>query len=267
MSAHQVASTTTPIRQTTDRSTDYDSDDSQLKKKTNIARLEWLGKTYEMIGKENALHILRMSQSVRTLMELNQLEKLIDHVGNFVNNYTPEQFKYGILREQSKSDVVAGMSLAMTMNHDLNRLQTLACFGIKELQENLFYQKYDFPNSCTATSLFPEHFLTKTEAESCNYEIKTYDMWVKSWHGYQLFLQFLLGPSYRDIIAAIINDIQQNNIGQLFDIEYLLILTVTMRALLYEYSSSTTAFTVHDSTIHVPADMTANDWQIVIKKL
>ena len=61
-SAHQVASTTTPMRPITDRSTDYDSDDSQLKKKTNIARLDWLGKTYEMIGKENALHILRMSQ-------------------------------------------------------------------------------------------------------------------------------------------------------------------------------------------------------------
>ena len=90
------------MRQITARSTDYDSDGSQLKKKTNIARLEWLGKTYEMIGKENALHILRMSQSVRTLMEPNQLEKIIDHVGNFVNNYTPEQFKHGILREQSK---------------------------------------------------------------------------------------------------------------------------------------------------------------------
>ena len=159
------------------------------------------------------------------------------------------------------------MTLAMTVHHDLHRLQALAYFGIKELQENLFYQKYNFPNSRTATSLFPEHFLAKTDAESCNYEIKTYDMWVKSWHGYQLFLQFLLGPSYKDIIAAIINDIQQNNIGQLFDIEYLLILTATMRALLYEYSSSTTAFTVHDNTIHLPADMTTSDWQIVIGKL
>ena len=54
----------------------------------------------------------------------------------------------------------------MTVNHDLNRLQALACFGIKELQENLFYKKYNFSNSRTATSLFPEHFLTKAEAES-----------------------------------------------------------------------------------------------------
>ena len=78
-------------------------------------------------------------------MALTRIAKIIDHVGNFVNNYTPEQFKHGILREQSKSDVVAGMTLAMTVNHDLNRLQALACFGIKELQENLFYQKYNFP--------------------------------------------------------------------------------------------------------------------------
>ena len=61
ISAHQVASIITPVHQAV-RSTDYDSDDSQLKKKTNIAQLEWLGKTYQMIGKENALHIIRISQ-------------------------------------------------------------------------------------------------------------------------------------------------------------------------------------------------------------
>ena len=109
-----------------------------------------------------------------------------------------------------------------TVHHDLERLQTLACFGLKELQENLFYQKYSFPNSRIATSLFPEHFLTKIEAEACSYEIKNYDTWVKSWKGYQLFLQYLLGQSYKDVIAAIINEIQQYNIGQLFDVEYLL---------------------------------------------
>jgi len=53
-------------------------------------------------------------------------------------------------------------------------------------------------------------------------------------------------------IAAIINDIQQNNIGQLFDIEYLLSLTATMRALLYEYSSSIEAFTVGDDRVFFP---------------
>lgn len=54
-------------------------------------------------------------------------------------------------------------------------------------------------------------------------------------------LQLLLGPSYSDTIAAII---QQDNIGQYDDVEYLLSLTVTMRALLYEYSSSAEVLTV-----------------------
>ena len=93
------------------------------------------------------MHTLRISQSVRALMEPQQLEQLIDHVGNLVNNYTPAEFKHGILPEQSKSDLVAGMILTMTAHHDLDRLQALACFGLIELQENLFYQKYSFPNS------------------------------------------------------------------------------------------------------------------------
>ena len=109
------------------------------------------------------------------------------------------------------------MTLTIAVHHDLECLQTLACFGLKELQENLFYQKYSFPNSRIATILFPEHFLTKAEAEAC---------------------------------------IQQYNIG-----------TATMRALLYEYSSSTTAFTVHDIKVYLPADMVASEWQEVIGKL
>ena len=57
---------------------------------------------------------------------------------------------------------MAGMTLTITVHHDLDRLQILAAFGIKELQENLFYQKYNFPNSRTATSLFAEHFFNKS---------------------------------------------------------------------------------------------------------
>ena len=98
-------------------------------------------------------------------------------------------------------------------------------------------------------------------------KFKTYDMWVKSWKGYQLFLQFLLGKSYREIIAAIINDIQQNNVGQLFDIDYLLSHTATMITLLYEYSSSITAFTVRDARVYLQIDMSRSDWQDVIGQL
>jgi hypothetical protein len=38
---------------------DYDSDDSQVKKKTKVASLEWQGKVFYVTGKESALNILR----------------------------------------------------------------------------------------------------------------------------------------------------------------------------------------------------------------
>lgn len=72
-------------------------------------------------------------------------------------------------------------------------------------------------------------------------------MWVKSWHGYQLTLQVLLGRSYGAVIDNIIREIQQDNVGQMFEVDYLLWLTVTMRALLFQYSSSEDSFTVDDS--------------------
>jgi len=79
----------------------YDSDDSQVKKKTKVASVEWHGKTFFVTGKESALNILRDTFSVRTLMEEGQLQHLVHHVGDFVNNYTPEVFKTGIIRRHS----------------------------------------------------------------------------------------------------------------------------------------------------------------------
>ena len=43
----------------------YDSDDSQVKKKTKVAAVEWQGQTFYVTGKESALHILRETYSVR----------------------------------------------------------------------------------------------------------------------------------------------------------------------------------------------------------
>jgi hypothetical protein len=83
--------------------TDYDSDDPQVKKKTKVAALEWQGKTFYVTGKESALHILRETYSVRSLMEDGQLQLLVHHVGDFVNNYTADVFKMGIIRRHSKS--------------------------------------------------------------------------------------------------------------------------------------------------------------------
>ena len=70
--------------------TDYDSDDSQVKKKTKVAALEWQGQTFYVTGKESALHILRETYPVRSLMEDGLLQLLVHHVGDFVNNYTAD---------------------------------------------------------------------------------------------------------------------------------------------------------------------------------
>lgn len=246
----------------------YDSDDSQVKKKTKIAAVEYHDKAFYVKGKENALHILRAAQSIRIMIVEGQMDKLIMHVGNYVNNFTPENFRIGIFRQQSKSALLAGMSLQVNADHDLHRFQQLACFNIKDIQEALFYQKFDFPDLRTISSIFKEHYMTKADADACNFEITTHDMWVNSWKGYQLVLQLLLGLSYRAAIGEIITDIQQNNIGQLFDVEYLQLLTATMRALLYEYSSGVDNFLIDtDSTVYLPLQMTSIDWQQVIAKL
>jgi hypothetical protein len=76
--------------------TDYDSDDSQVKKKIKVATLEWQGQTFYVTDKESALNILRETYSVRTLMEDGQLQLLVQHVGDFVNNYTADVFKMGV---------------------------------------------------------------------------------------------------------------------------------------------------------------------------
>jgi len=72
------------------QSTDSDSEDSQVKKRVKISTVEYQ-------GKENVLSILRDTHSVRTMMETGQLEKLMQHEGNFVNHYTPAVWKAGIL--------------------------------------------------------------------------------------------------------------------------------------------------------------------------
>jgi hypothetical protein len=113
-----------------------------------------------------------------------------------------------------------------------------------------------------------EHYLTKSDADACGFEITSYDLWVRSWKGYQLVLKLLLGPSYGVVISDIVNEIQQGNIEQYNDVGYLLSLTATMRALLYEFSSSLDDFTIDTSTtVYTPALMTKAQWIIVIQQL
>jgi hypothetical protein len=246
----------------------YDSDDSQVRKKIKVASMEWQGQTFYITGKESVLIILRDTHSVRTLMEVGQLQLLINHVGDFANNYTADNFRTGIIKRHSKSALLAGMTLTFNTDHDLDRFQSLACYAIKELQDNLYFQKYAFPDARTSFSLCAEHYLTKTDADACNFEITTYDFWVRSWKGYQLVMKLLLGPSYGVVITDIVYEIQQSNIGQYNDVGYLLSLTATMRALLYEFSSSLDDFSIDTNTVvYTPASMTTALWIVVIQQL
>lgn len=85
------------------------------------------------------------------------------------------------------------------------------------------------------------------DAAKSNY-VLTYDLWIQSWIGLRITSEQILGSSYGPVYQTIINDIQQNNIGQLFDIDYLVSLTTQMRALLYHYSSKQSPFTIGAAT-------------------
>jgi hypothetical protein len=146
---------------------EYDSDDFQVKKKIKVASMDWQGQTYYITGKESVIVILRDTSSVRTLMEDGQLQLLVNHVGDFANNYTADNFKTGIIKRHSKSALLAGMTLTLNTDHDLDRLQSLACYDIKKLQDNLYFQKYAFPDARTQYSLCAEHYLTKSDADAC----------------------------------------------------------------------------------------------------
>jgi hypothetical protein len=66
---------------------------------------------------------------------------------------------------------------------------------------------------------------------------QNFDLWVLSWIGLRITSEQILDLSYGPVYQNIINDIQQNNIGNLFDIDYLVSFTMQMQALLYQYSS------------------------------
>ncbi len=248
--------------------TSYESDDSEEQKMVKVVKLRYGGEDFEVLGKENVIKILRETQSVRTLMEDGQLELLVRLDGNYVNNYTKEVFRAGILRQHSLATVHTGMTLLVSENHDLLRFKSLVCFDVPELQQSLYTLKHDFPYLQTSTSLHSVHYLTKADASSCNYDIRTYDMWVKTWEGYKLALKLILGPTYGLALASIITDIQQHNVGQLFDVDYLLALQATLFALIFNYSSSSDEFVIGTGTQRFqPKTMSSGDWQTVISML
>ncbi len=233
-----------------------------------VVKLKYDGEEYDVLGKESVIKILRETQSVRTLMDDGQLELLVRHEGNFVNNYTKEVFRAGILRQHSLATVHIGMTLLVNENHDLLRFKSLVCFDVPELQQSLYTLKHDFPYLQTSNSLHAVHYLTKADALACNYDIRTYDMWVKTWEGYKLALKLILGPTYGLAMTSIITDIQQHNVGQLFDVDYLLALQATLFALISSYSSTSDEFVIGTGTQRFqPKTMSSGDWQTVISML
>ena len=245
--------------------TDYDSDDSEQRKMVKVATLQYEGEEFRVLGKESVIKILRETQSVRTLMEHGQLELLVRHEGNFANHYTKEVFRAGILRQHSLATIHVGMTLLVNDNHDLLRFKALVCFDVPELQHSLYTLKHEFPYLQTSNSLHPVHYLTKADASACSYDIRTYDMWVKTWDGIKLAFKLILGPTYGVALASIITDLQQHSVGQLFDVDYLLALQSTLLALIFNYSSTSDEFVIGAGTQRFqPQTMTSDDWQTVI---
>ena len=55
--------------------------------------MDWQGQTYYVTGKESVIVILRDTSSDRTLMEDGQLQLLVNHMGDFANNYTADNLR------------------------------------------------------------------------------------------------------------------------------------------------------------------------------
>jgi len=125
----------------------------------------------------------------------------------------------------------------------------------------------DFPDTWTTDDLHPIHFLSTTDAIKKNFHYD-YECWTLSWIGIRITFEQILGPSYGPVLQNIVNDIQQNNIGQLFDIEYIVTLTIRMFALLSlsECSAQHVPFHIVDANLEFdPATMVTSDWHTTIK--
>ena len=140
-------------------------------------------------------------------------------------------------------------------------------FDLDDLHERVFHVQWEYATASEALSQHPVHYLTTEEAARRKYKLD-HDSWPLTWIGLRITLEQILGLSYGEVIQAIINDIQQNNVSQLFDIDYLVSLTIQMNALLYQYSSQRQVFRVLGSNVdYDPATMVVTDWHEVIRLL
>lgn len=248
---------------------DIDSDDSTdvQVKRVRDSEVHVDGKSYRVQGKTTVYSIIIVSSSMCTLMEDGQIAKLTSGVGNYVNNYTPEILLKGILLQSAVSATLSGMQLHAPINYAILRLKELVWFDLTELHDKVFYFQWSYPDAWTPTDLHPLHFLSTADANRKNYQFD-YDCWALSWVRLRITSEQIFGLSYGPVLQYIINDIQQNNVGQIFDIEYILSLTIRMFALLSQYSSQHVPFSVVENDIsYNPATMVLEDWHAVIHLL
>lgn len=129
----------------------------------------------------------------------------------------------------------------------------------------MFHCQWEFATALETLSQYPIYYLTTEEAARCNYKFD-HNSWPLSWISLRITLEQILGLSYGQVLQDIITDIQQNNVGQLFDIDYLVCLTIQMNALFYQNSSQRQVFPVLGSSVdYDPSAMVVTDWHGVIR--
>ena len=248
---------------------DSDSDDSRQAsvKRLKDSQIEVEGKMYRVQGKTSVYTTIIAFTSMCTLMEDGHIDKLLAACGNYVNNYTSELLMKGILRQTILSATLSGMQLHAPQNFALLRFKQLSWFDLPQLHDRIFQIQWTYPDTWTTEDLHPIHFLSIPDATRKNYHFD-YESWALSWIGLRITYEQILGPTYGPVFQDIINDIQQNDIGHLFDVEYIVSLTIRMFALLSQYSSQHAIFNVADTTtVYDPAAMSTHDWHTVIHEL
>ena len=267
--ATHVPSRSLPVDSLRPRDDDTDSDDSRQTsvKRLKDSQIEVGGKTYRVQGKNSVYTLIIAFASMCTLMEDGHIEKLLAGFGNYVNNYTSEILMKGILRQTVVSATLSGMQLHAPQNFALLRFKQLVWFELSPLHDKVFQIQWTYPDTWTPDDLHPIHFLSIHDATRKNFHFD-YESWALSWIWLRITYEQILGPSYGPVLQDIVNDIQQNDIGQLFDVDYLVSLSIRMLALWAQYSSQHVIFKVAGSNVdYDPATMTVKDWQQVVHAL
>jgi len=128
------------------------------------------------------------------------------------------------------------MQLHAPQNFTLLRFKQLLWFDLPQLHDKVFKFQWTNPNTWTPDDLHPIHFLSIHDATRKNFYFD-YESWALAWIGLRITYEQILGPSYGPVLQDIVNDIQQNDIGHLFDVEYIVSSThPNMLALLSQYS-------------------------------